>query len=52
MMIPFQVMGVIALLVSSLKQAGLSQFQVSVGHIGFAQELFMQILGTNGRATN
>ncbi|MEW9052429.1 MAG: ATP phosphoribosyltransferase regulatory subunit [Neobacillus sp.] len=40
----------IALLVSSLKKAGLSKFQVSVGHIGFAQELFMQILGTNGRA--
>jgi ATP phosphoribosyltransferase regulatory subunit len=42
---------VIALLISSLKKAGLKQFQVSVGHIGFAQELFMQILGTNGRAT-
>jgi ATP phosphoribosyltransferase regulatory subunit len=41
----------IALLVSSLKKAGLKEFQVSVGHIGFAQELFMQILGTNGRAT-
>jgi ATP phosphoribosyltransferase regulatory subunit len=41
---------VIALLVSSLKKAGLSQFQVSVGHIGFAQELFKQILGTNVRA--
>ncbi|OLS37887.1 ATP phosphoribosyltransferase regulatory subunit [Bacillus sp. MRMR6] len=40
----------IALLVSSLKKAGLSKFQISVGHIGFAQELFMQILGTNGRA--
>lgn len=39
----------IALLVSSLKKAGLTNFQVSVGHIGFAQELFMQILGTNGR---
>jgi ATP phosphoribosyltransferase regulatory subunit len=42
---------VIALLISSLKKAGLSQFQVSVGHVGFAQELFLQILGTNGRAT-
>jgi ATP phosphoribosyltransferase regulatory subunit len=39
----------IALLVASLKKAGLTNFQVSVGHIGFAQELFMQILGTNGR---
>ncbi|WP_312469104.1 ATP phosphoribosyltransferase regulatory subunit [Neobacillus sp.] len=42
---------VIALLISSLKKAGLRQFQVSIGHVGFAQELFMQILGTNGRAT-
>ncbi|WP_423799580.1 ATP phosphoribosyltransferase regulatory subunit [Neobacillus sp. SAB-20_R2A] len=41
----------IALLISSLKKAGLSEFQVSVGHVGFSQELFMQILGTNGRAT-
>ncbi|MFF2446897.1 ATP phosphoribosyltransferase regulatory subunit [Neobacillus sp. NPDC058068] len=41
----------IALLISSLKKAGLAQFQVSIGHVGFAQELFMQILGTNGRAT-
>ncbi|MEH7107767.1 ATP phosphoribosyltransferase regulatory subunit, partial [Bacillus sp. JJ1764] len=42
---------VIALLISSLKKAGLTDFQVSIGHIGFSQELFMQILGTNGRAT-
>lgn len=42
---------VIALLISSLNKAGLSQFQVSIGHVGFAQELFLQILGTNGRAT-
>ncbi|MED3622843.1 ATP phosphoribosyltransferase regulatory subunit [Neobacillus thermocopriae] len=42
---------VIALLISSLKKAGLDEFQVSVGHVGFAQELFMQILGTNGRTT-
>ncbi len=41
---------VIALLISSLKKAGLQQFQVSIGHVGFAQELFVQILGTNGRA--
>jgi ATP phosphoribosyltransferase regulatory subunit len=40
----------IALLISSLKKAGLPKFQVSVGHVGFAQELFVQILGTNGRA--
>ncbi|NRD76503.1 ATP phosphoribosyltransferase regulatory subunit [Bacillus sp. BRMEA1] len=42
---------VIALLISSLKKSGLAKFQVSIGHVGFAQELFMQILGTNGRAT-
>jgi ATP phosphoribosyltransferase regulatory subunit len=41
---------VISLLVSSLKKAGLSQFQVSIGHIGFAQELFLQILGTDERS--
>lgn len=41
---------VIALLISSLKKAGLTGFQVSIGHVGFAQELFVQILGTNGRA--
>ncbi|WP_042462941.1 ATP phosphoribosyltransferase regulatory subunit [Neobacillus dielmonensis] len=43
---------VIALLISSLKQAGLTEFQVSIGHAEFAQDLFMQILGTNGRATS
>jgi ATP phosphoribosyltransferase regulatory subunit len=42
---------VISLLISSLKKAGLEQFQVSIGHVGFANELFVQILGTNGRAT-
>ncbi|MFJ7728340.1 ATP phosphoribosyltransferase regulatory subunit [Neobacillus sp. NPDC097160] len=41
---------VVALLISSLKKAGLTDFQVSIGHVGFAQELFVQILGTNGRA--
>ncbi|MEH7479810.1 ATP phosphoribosyltransferase regulatory subunit [Neobacillus drentensis] len=41
---------VISLLISSLKKAGLSEFQVSIGHIGFAQELFLQILGTDERA--
>lgn len=41
---------VIALLISSLKKAGLQDFQVSVGHIDFAQELFLQILGTDERA--
>ncbi|WP_038502305.1 ATP phosphoribosyltransferase regulatory subunit [Bacillus methanolicus] len=41
---------VIALMISSLKEAGLSEFQVSVGHIGFVQEFFRQILGTEERA--
>ncbi len=41
---------VISLLISSLKKAGLQEFQVSVGHIDFAQELFLQILGTDERA--
>lgn len=41
---------VIALMVSALKQANLENFQISVGHIGFVQELFLQILGTEERA--
>jgi ATP phosphoribosyltransferase regulatory subunit len=41
---------VIALMVSSLKQAGLEHFQISIGHIAFVQELFLQILGTEERA--
>ena len=41
---------VISLMVSSLKKIQLPDFQVSVGHIGFAQELFLQILGTDERA--
>lgn len=40
----------IALMISSLKAAGLENFQISVGHIGFLQELFLQILGTEDRA--
>ncbi len=40
---------VIALMISSLKEAGLKDFQISVGHIGFVQDLFMQILGTEER---
>jgi ATP phosphoribosyltransferase regulatory subunit len=43
---------VISLLISSLKKAGLAEFQVSIGHIGFAQELFLQILGTDERANS
>ncbi|MDP4084067.1 MAG: ATP phosphoribosyltransferase regulatory subunit [Bacillota bacterium] len=41
---------VIALLVESLKAAGLLNFQISIGHIAFVQELFLQILGTEERA--
>ncbi|HJV16547.1 MAG TPA: ATP phosphoribosyltransferase regulatory subunit [Bacillales bacterium] len=41
---------VIALMVSSLKQAGLEHFQISIGHIAFVQELLLQILGTEERA--
>jgi ATP phosphoribosyltransferase regulatory subunit len=41
---------VVALMVSSLKQAGLEHFQISIGHIAFVQELFLQILGTEERA--
>jgi ATP phosphoribosyltransferase regulatory subunit len=41
---------VISLLISSLREAGLPSFQISVGHIGFVQTLFQQILGTEERA--
>lgn len=40
---------VIALMIGSLKEAGLADFQISVGHIGFVQEFFKQILGTEER---
>ncbi|MFE8701586.1 ATP phosphoribosyltransferase regulatory subunit [Cytobacillus sp. FJAT-54145] len=41
---------VIALMISTLTAAGLNNFQISVGHIGFVQQLFLQILGTEERA--
>lgn len=41
---------VIALMVSALREAGIKSFQISVGHIAFVQELFLQILGTEERA--
>ncbi len=41
---------VIALLVSVMKQSGLDKFQISLGHIGFTDELFRQILGTKERS--
>jgi ATP phosphoribosyltransferase regulatory subunit len=40
----------IALMVSALKETGLKDFQLSVGHVAFVQELFLQILGTEDRA--
>ncbi|WP_147534066.1 ATP phosphoribosyltransferase regulatory subunit [Bacillus marasmi] len=40
---------VIALMASSIKAAGLADFKISVGHIGYVHELFLQILGTEER---
>ncbi|ALC88852.1 ATP phosphoribosyltransferase [Bacillus sp. FJAT-18017] len=40
----------IALLTESLEAAGLKEFQISIGHISFVDELFQQILGTSERA--
>jgi ATP phosphoribosyltransferase regulatory subunit len=40
----------IALMVAALKETGLEDFQLSVGHVAFVQELFLQILGTEDRA--
>ncbi|KAA9018008.1 ATP phosphoribosyltransferase regulatory subunit [Niallia endozanthoxylica] len=39
----------IALLISSLEESGLKNFQISVGHIGFVKEFFADILGTEDR---
>ncbi|CAM3903597.1 ATP phosphoribosyltransferase regulatory subunit [Mesobacillus zeae] len=40
----------IALSIASLKEAGLENFQLSVGHSAFVKELFVHILGTEERA--
>lgn len=40
---------VIALMISALKEAGLNRFQISIGHIEFVKQLFVQILGTEDR---
>ncbi|WP_409293452.1 ATP phosphoribosyltransferase regulatory subunit [Peribacillus sp. SCS-37] len=40
---------VISLLISSLKKAGFNKFQVSIGHIGFIQQLMLDILGREER---
>ncbi|WP_409302681.1 ATP phosphoribosyltransferase regulatory subunit [Peribacillus sp. SCS-155] len=42
---------VISLLVSVLKKAGLDDFKVTIGHIGFLQEFFISILGNEHRAS-
>ena len=39
----------IALLIDSLTETGLESFQLSVGHIGFVKEFFIDILGTEER---
>ncbi|MBS4190330.1 ATP phosphoribosyltransferase regulatory subunit [Bacillus sp. FJAT-49705] len=39
----------IALIISSLQEAGLEDFKLSVGHIGFAHTFFLKILGTEER---
>ncbi|WP_078543935.1 ATP phosphoribosyltransferase regulatory subunit [Litchfieldia alkalitelluris] len=40
----------IALMVSSLKKSGLSHFTVAIGHIGYVNALFLEILGNEERA--
>lgn len=39
----------IALLISTLQETGLEKFQLSVGHIGFVKDFFIDILGTEER---
>ena len=41
----------ISLLVDALKAAGLQEFKIAIGHIGFLQELFLSILGNEERAS-
>ncbi|WP_257351742.1 ATP phosphoribosyltransferase regulatory subunit [Pseudalkalibacillus decolorationis] len=40
---------VIALMTDTLQQAGLDHFQVAVGHLGFVDALFKEILGNDSR---
>ncbi|KAA0548804.1 ATP phosphoribosyltransferase regulatory subunit [Bacillus sp. BGMRC 2118] len=42
---------VITLLIDSLQEAGLSEFTVALGHVGFVNALFLEILGTEERAS-
>ncbi|WP_026688334.1 ATP phosphoribosyltransferase regulatory subunit [Alteribacter aurantiacus] len=41
---------VIALMISALRKAGLSNFKVAIGHIGFVNTLLTEILGNEERA--
>ncbi len=41
---------VIALMIASLKQAGLTHFTVPIGHIGYVKALFKEIVGNEARA--
>lgn len=43
---------VIALMVATLKNAGLSDFSVAIGHVGFVNALFVEILGNEERANS
>ncbi len=40
---------VIALMVSVLKKAGLNNFKIAIGHIGYANALFKEVLGNQER---
>lgn len=41
---------IISLMISSLRKAGLSNFTVAIGHIGYVNALFLEILGNEERA--
>ncbi|MGG0574650.1 ATP phosphoribosyltransferase regulatory subunit [Priestia aryabhattai] len=41
---------VIALMIGALKRAGLKSFKVAIGHIGFINSLFLEIVGNEERA--
>jgi ATP phosphoribosyltransferase regulatory subunit len=42
---------VISVMIAALKQAGLQHFTVTVGHIGYVNALFLEILGNEERAS-
>jgi ATP phosphoribosyltransferase regulatory subunit len=41
---------VIALMIETLKEAGLKEFQVAIGHVGFVNALFLEVLGNEQRS--